>query len=109
MLRSQDYHANISKVHRTPSILTDVPRYPSAYLAFNNKKVVYEEDEGFFHHNPQPGERVEVVEYEQTTVPENGVEVIYEEHVDVETNDQYYYPKKNRGRFELQKWKTFRP
>ncbi|KAK7291603.1 hypothetical protein RIF29_06877 [Crotalaria pallida] len=106
MLRSQDYHAHISKVQRTPSVLTDVPRYPNAHLAFN-KKVVYDEDEGYHHHTGER-EKVEVIEYDQTTFPANEVdEVVYQEEVDVETNQ--YYPRKNRGRFELQKWKTFRP
>ncbi|XP_061364868.1 uncharacterized protein LOC133308277 [Gastrolobium bilobum] len=109
MLRSQDYHAHISKVHRTPSVLPDVPRYPNAHQVFT-KKVNSEEDKGFNggHHNPQTRERLAVVEeYEQTTVPENGVaEVIYEENVDAETNQDY--PRKNKGGFELQKWKTFR-
>ncbi|KAJ1385048.1 phloem specific protein [Sesbania bispinosa] len=106
MLRSQDYHSHISKVRREPSILTDVPQYPNAHVAFN-KKVVYEEDEiegsqhhHFLHHNnPETRERVEeVVECEQ---------VVYEENVDVETNQ--YYPRRNRGGLELHKWKTFRP
>lgn len=82
MVRSQDYLTHISKVQRTPSILTDVPRYPSAHLAFRNKKVVYE----------------------QTTSLENGVEVVYVENEDAETNQ--YYPMKNKqGLVELQKWK----
>lgn len=108
MLRSQDYHSHISKVNKTPSILTDVPRYPNAHLAFN-KKVVYEEDNKGFHHNPQTGsERVEVNYEQQTTVPvpDSGVEIVYEQNVDVETHHLQYYPKK---KFELQKWKTFRP
>lgn len=104
MLRSQDYHAHISKVHRAPSVLTDVPRYPNAHLAFNKK--AYEENEGSHHTGER--ERVEVIEYEQSTTPENGVgEVDYQENMDVETDQ--YYPRKNKGRFELQKWKTFRP
>ncbi len=105
MLRSQDYHAHISEVHRTPSVLTDVPRYPNAHLAFN-KKVVYEDNEGS--HHTGESERVEEIEYDQTTIPENGVDELgYQENVDAETDQ--YYPKKNRGRFQLQKWKTFRP
>ena len=106
MRRSQDYHAHILEVQRSPSILTDVPRYPTAHLAFG-KKVVHEEDEGRCYGHPHDGERVEVIQYEQTTNPENGVrEVAYEENVDVE-HDQYY--PRRRGGFELQKWKTFRP
>ncbi|KAK7265629.1 hypothetical protein RJT34_33251 [Clitoria ternatea] len=98
MLPSQDYHAHISKVHRAQSVLTDVPRYPNAHLAFNNHHG---------HHNPHANERVGVVEYEQS-VPEREVgEVIYQENMGDE-KDQYC-SKKNKGRFELQKWKTYRP
>lgn len=115
MRRSQDYHAHISEVQRSPSVLTDVPRYPNAHMAFN-KRVVYEEDEiegsrrhNHFHghhHNPEiVRERVEVVEYEQPEVRVG--EVIYEENVDVESND--YYPRRNRGGLDLQRWKTYRP
>ena len=106
MYSPQDYHSHISRVQRTPSVLTDVPQYPSDHLAFN--KTVYEEDgtEGSYHHHHP--ERVEVVEYEK--VPECGRvggEVIYEENVDVEADQ--YYPRRNRGGLELHRWKTFRP
>ncbi|KAK7389128.1 hypothetical protein VNO78_23960 [Psophocarpus tetragonolobus] len=83
MLRSEDYHAHISKVQRTQSVLTDVPRYPNAHMAFNNQHG---------HHNPHSNDQ---------TTPQ------IQETVDVE-RDQYT-PTKNKGRFELHKWKTFRP
>ncbi|XP_047170294.1 uncharacterized protein LOC124838667 [Vigna umbellata] len=87
MLRSEDYHAHISKVHRSQSVLTDVPRYPNAHMAFNNA-----------HNNSHSNERAEMVEYDQT---EDG-EVMYQERV--QSN-----PGKNKARFELHKWKTYRP
>ncbi|KAL2334357.1 hypothetical protein Fmac_015570 [Flemingia macrophylla] len=99
MLRSEDYYAHISKVQRSDSVLTDVPRYPSAHLAFNNQHS---------HHNPNTDERTEAVEYDQTTTyPRTENEAIYQETVDVESHE--YAPRKNKGRFELQKWKTYRP
>ncbi|TKY55261.1 hypothetical protein E2542_SST19675 [Spatholobus suberectus] len=98
MLSSEDYHAHILKVHRSQSVLTDVPRYPNAHLAFNNQHG---------HHNPHSNERVEEVENDQTTYPGNESEVVHQETVDVE-RDQYT-PRKNKGRFELHKWKTYRP
>ncbi|XP_057446376.1 uncharacterized protein LOC130738418 [Lotus japonicus] len=112
MLRSQDYHSHISQVSRSPSVLTDVPQYPNAHLAFN-KRTIYEEEcersPGLHHrhHNPETRERVEVMEYEQ--VPKVGAgEVIYEENVvDYETDN--YRPIRNRGGLELHKWKTYRP
>jgi len=116
MLRSEDYLSHISGVRREPSILTDVPRYPNAEMAFN-KRVIYEEDEierspglHHHHHNPVIRERVEVVEYERVPEVRYGDKVIYEieEGIDVETNQNY--PRRNRpGGLELHKWKTFRP
>lgn len=112
MMRSNDYHTHISEVRREPS---DYSRYPNGEMAFN-KRVVYEEDaiEGsrhgrhhHHHHNPEIVERVEVVEYER--VPEvrpYGGQVIYEEDVDVETNNQYY-PRRTRSNGHS--WNTFRP
>ncbi|XP_015954558.1 uncharacterized protein LOC107478917 [Arachis duranensis] len=93
MYRSMDYHTHITNVRRSPSILSDVPRYPNAHLAF--KKTVSEEDDvvegsyGRRHHHddfPETHERVDVIE---------------------KVDDQCY-PAPKRG-FELQKWKTFRP
>ncbi|KAK4264401.1 hypothetical protein QN277_025581 [Acacia crassicarpa] len=106
MLNSRDYHNHISHVHRTPSVLTDVPRYPNAYEAFN-KRVVVEEDQGPYypnhhhHHHPEERERVEVVEYERADNYGNS-EVVYEE-TNVET-DRYGNPRRNK----LYKWKTYR-
>ncbi|AES71436.1 phloem specific protein [Medicago truncatula] len=108
MMRSNDYHTHISEVRREPS---DYSRYPNGEMAFN-KRVVYEEDaiegsrHGRHHHNPEIVERVEVVEYER--VPEvrpYGGQVIYEEDVDVETNNQYY-PRRTRSNGHS--WNTFR-
>ena len=93
MLSSKDYHAHISQVHRTPSVLPDVPHYPNVHLAFG-KKAVYEED--------KVREKVEVTESDQT---ESG-EVASKETVDVET-DQHDL-RRYKGCFELQNWKTFR-
>nr|ACU19029.1 unknown [Glycine max] len=90
MLRSEDYHAHISKVHRTQSVFTDVPRYPNAHLAFSNQHS---------HHNTLFNERVE---YDETTPETEGGEV-----VDVER--EQCIAKKNKGGFELHKWKTYRP
>ncbi|KAK7347069.1 hypothetical protein VNO80_21596 [Phaseolus coccineus] len=92
MLRSEDYHAHISKVHRSESVLTDVPHYPNAHLAFNNA-----------HRNPHSNERVEMVEHDQT----EDDEVIIQERVDV--NRAQCNPGKNKARFGLHKWKTYRP
>lgn len=113
MLRSQDYHAHISQVQRAPSVLTDVPQYPNAHMAFN-KKVVYEEDEiegsHRHHHNPEVRERVGVVEYEQVPGQVGVGEVVYEENVDVEYNNGYYPARRNKpGGLELHRWKTYRP
>lgn len=117
-MNSRDYHAHISKVHRTPSILSDAPQYPNAHMAFN-KKVYYEEEEEeepyrhqhhHRHHTPDEREKVEVVEYERTTESDgygNRSEVVYEEDVDVERDE--YNPRRNKGGFGLAKWKTFRP
>ncbi|XP_054804507.1 uncharacterized protein LOC129307675 [Prosopis cineraria] len=107
MLNSRDYHNHISHVHRTPSVLTDVPRYPNAYAAFN-KTVVYEEDEGPHHHHhhdpPNERERVEVVEYKRADNYGN-TEVVYEEadRYDAEA-DRYGNPRRTK----LYKWKTYR-
>ncbi|XP_020213550.1 uncharacterized protein LOC109797818 [Cajanus cajan] len=98
MLRSEDYHAHISKVHRSHSVLPDVPRYPNAHLAFQNQHG---------HHNSNPNERTEVVDYDQTTTYPGRSEAICQETVDVESDQ--YTPRKNKGRFELHKWKTYRP
>ncbi|QCD81016.1 uncharacterized protein LOC114175858 [Vigna unguiculata] len=87
MMRSEDYHAHISKVHRSQSVLTDVPRYPNAHMAFNNA-----------HHNSHSNERSEMVDYDQT----EDDEVMFQERVQSK-------PGKNKPRFELQKWKTYRP
>ncbi|KAK7330543.1 hypothetical protein VNO77_24738 [Canavalia gladiata] len=96
MLPSQDYHAHISKVQRSESVLTDVPRYPNVHRAFNN-------------HNPLNDERIEEVEYEHTTVSGNGVgEIFYQGTADA-VRDNYNSPSKNKPRFELKKWKTYRP
>ncbi|KAJ7956168.1 Phloem specific protein [Quillaja saponaria] len=112
MLRFQDDHAHIAKVHRTPPILSDVPQYPNAHLVFN-KKVVYEEDLGAHrnnyhhkHYNPEVQEKVGVIEYKETIEnPDTGnKEVIYEESIDVEA--ERYIQQKHKG-FELSKWRTF--
>ncbi|ESW27476.1 hypothetical protein PHAVU_003G205100 [Phaseolus vulgaris] len=92
MLRSEDYHAHITKVHRSESVLTDVPHYPNAHLAFNNA-----------HNNPHSNERVEMVEHDQT----EDDEAIFQERVDV--NRAQRNPGKNKAHFELHKWKTYRP
>ncbi len=104
-----DYHGHITKVQRTPTVFTD--QYPNAHLT---KKIVYEEDEiegsrrhhhHLRHHNPETRERVEVIEYEQVPEYNNRVgEVIYEENVDVETDQ--YYPGRNRG--SVNPWNTYR-
>ncbi|CAJ1943769.1 unnamed protein product [Sphenostylis stenocarpa] len=92
MQRSENYHAYISKVHRSHSVLPGVPRYPNAHLAFNNG-----------HHNPHSNERVETVEHDET----EDYEVMHQERVEVERTQGN--PGKNKGRFELHKWKTYRP
>ncbi|CAL0306787.1 unnamed protein product [Lupinus luteus] len=69
--------AHISKLHKTPSVLTDVPPYPNTYLAFN-KKIVYEENMGPYH--PKEGKKNEVIKYEQSITPENEADdVFYQE------------------------------
>ncbi|KAL1341527.1 hypothetical protein HN51_028016 [Arachis hypogaea] len=105
MRRSQEYHEHISRVRRAPSEITDVPRYPSAHVAFGKKATVYGKDEGCqnYGYPLQPrrdDERVEVVDYGRTTNPDNQ---------DGEATYEYVDPKKNRGGFELHPWKTFRP
>ncbi|KAF7838275.1 phloem specific protein [Senna tora] len=114
MWNSRDYHSHIRRVHRSPSVLSDVPHYPSAHLAFNKKVEVLEnDDQGPYynhhrHHQPEERERVEVVETttEVDRYVPGGEEVVYRENVEVESDQ--YYNRRNRGGFELQKWKTFR-
>ncbi|XP_028765041.1 uncharacterized protein LOC114747641 [Neltuma alba] len=105
MLNSRDYHSHISQVHRTPSVLPDVPRYPNAYAALN-KEVVYEDEGPRYHHhhhqNPEERERVEVVEYERADNYGN-TEVVYEESDRYEA-DRYGNPRGNK----LYRWKTYR-
>ncbi|KAL1333817.1 hypothetical protein HN51_062677 [Arachis hypogaea] len=108
MRRSQDYYEHIFRVHRTPSEITDVPRYPGVHIAFGKKATIHGEDEGCQNYGyplqaRHDDERVEVVDYGRTTNPAN-----WDGEATYVDSDQYY-PKKNRGGFELHPWKTFRP
>ncbi|XP_004501873.1 uncharacterized protein [Cicer arietinum] len=116
MVRPEDYYNHISGLRREPSVLTDVPRYPNAQMAFNKRQVVYEDDEieavrynegsrhgiHHHHHNNNPEilrEKVEVIRYE-----EEPSQVGYREEV------IYEDVRRNRpGGLELHKWKTYRP
>lgn len=103
-MNSQDYHAHISRVSRTPSVLSDVPQYPNAHVAFNNNN-----NRRRFNNPVLPEERERVEVIEETKVIDNYGDVVYrEQEVDVET-DEFNTRRNNGGGFNLCKWKTFRP
>lgn len=66
---SQDYHAHVSSMERSPSVVTDFPRYPNVHKIFNNKQVLTYEDKTppRINHGPRPHKKVHFVEQNKTT------------------------------------------
>lgn len=107
---SLDYLAHVTRLAKTPSVLTDVPYYGNTRRMFDNTRNTYEgyyEDDrqrlGYGNQNkPQfnANEKGEVVEYRST----NNVNTeVCEETEDVGAGSNQ---RRNRG-FGLCKWKTF--
>lgn len=107
---SLDYHAHVSKLARTPSVLTDVPHYGNTNKMFNNTRVLYVEDyeenkQERNRNTPQSNEKVEVIEYKETVESPNNVNSrVYEEIVESGADSAQ---QKRRG-FGLCKWRTFK-
>ena len=115
---STDYHHHVSTMERMPSVLPDVPRYPSVFRAFNNNNnnnSIQEEDfevisqehiqkKKHQQHTTKPGKKVQLVEQEQI-IPQGKCETIVEENIDSETDG--FLQQRHKG-FELCKWKTFK-
>lgn len=110
---SQDYNAHVARLAKTPSVLTDVPHYGNTHRMFNNTRVAYVEDyeednkksNRKNQNTPQFDEKVEVIEYKETTESPNNVNPeVYEETTNAEADST---TQRRRG-FGLCKWRTFK-
>lgn len=127
---SADYHDHLSKMIRSPSVLPDVPHYPSVHRVFNRSKVPGHDESSVENdeekqpeppkspgHNksskqsPQFQEKVEVIEFKEEGQTTSSVSKKMEktevpgESVDSKANGHI---QQRRQKFELCKWTTFK-
>lgn len=111
---SQDYHAHVSSMERSPSVVADFPRYPNFHKIFNNN---YEDKtppriNQQQHHAPQAHKKVRFVEQDKTTQVvkaaddnnKNGKNVSGD-CIDAKADG---FIKQKHQKFELAKWETFK-
>ena len=105
---SQDYHAHLSRMERSPTIILGASQYPNVHKAFNNKYTFGEEEVEFQEENhckqnspsPKSPKKDQVIDHGDESC------MVYEETTIDEEADGYIQQK--RKGFELHKWKTFK-
>ncbi|KAH7866793.1 hypothetical protein Vadar_025087 [Vaccinium darrowii] len=115
---SYDYHSHLTRMERTPTVVTDVPHYPNVHMLFNNRTKVVEYEDDNVNHNQQQQRRrqpeppvaeahkkVHFVE-ETIEIDDNGEKSeVHKKSVDEEAEGFIQNRRKN---FELCKWNTFK-
>lgn len=100
---SQDYHAHLSMLTRTPSALPDVPQYPNVHKVFNNRSP---QEESQKQKPNKASKKVQVTEQVQIIEQDlNGQSEVVEENINVEAED---FIQQKQKKFQLHKWKTFK-
>ncbi|KAI4329528.1 hypothetical protein MLD38_027909 [Melastoma candidum] len=103
---ANDYYTHISTLERTPSVLSDVPRYPNLHSLFDGRNTGARRE---VEKHPQFQEKVEVIEFREEKSDDGSRKeerAIVEEEVD-NCNVSSFIERRHKG-FELRKWKTFK-